>query len=269
MSSGLSISKAWARRVDLAVLLGLPLAGLLAPERRGLWYLAFLVGFAGLAGAVVGGAALVTWRAEKETQRLQGVRRGSARIPEGAWESTLAMWVAAGLLAWPLWRAWTGRPIGLEWSLSAAGGLPLVLLQNVFGVLALDAWLYWKHRLLHTRLLFAFHRGHHQHRDPTALASFAVGPVEALLTFWPLLLVAHPKATHYGPLYLALVVGFVGLNFYLHCGLRVGLLERVLAPFRLNTSVFHNRHHANAEVNFGEAFTLWDRWRRTREEDRG
>ena len=35
----------------------------------------------------------------------------------------------------------------------------------------------------------------------------------------------------------------------------------------MNTSVFHNRHHANAEVNFGEALTLWDRLCRTREED--
>jgi sterol desaturase/sphingolipid hydroxylase (fatty acid hydroxylase superfamily) len=32
--------------------------------------------------------------------------------------------------------------------------------------------------------------------------------------------------------------------------------------------VFHNRHHANAEVNFGEAFTIWDHVCKTREEDK-
>ena len=42
------------------------------------------------------------------------------------------------------------------------------------------------------------------------------------------------------------------------------LLPRVL----LNTSVYHNVHHANAEANFAEALTVWDRICRTRLEDR-
>ena len=95
-----------------------------------------------------------------------------------------------------------------------------------------------------------------------------MGPVESLLTFWPVVIWAHPLAVHWAPLYFGLVIAFVSLNFYLHCGVSSHLLEATLPRVFLNTSRFHNRHHANAEVNFGEALTLWDRLCRTREEDR-
>ena len=64
-----------------------------------------------------------------------------------------------------------------------------------------------------------------------------------------------------------LVAGFVMLNFYLHSGVASRLLEAVLPRLFVNTSAFHNRHHANAEVHFGEALTLWDHLCRTREGD--
>jgi lathosterol oxidase len=153
------------------------------------------------------------------------------------------------------------------WSAAEAGGLLSVSLQTIGGVFVLDAWLYAKHRLLHTRPLFPFHRGHHVYRDPTALAGFAVGPMEAVMTFWPLLLVAIPQAKHYAPFYFSLVVGFISLNYYLHCGIRIEPLERLLAPLLLNTSAFHNIHHSHADIHFGEALTLWDRICRTRISD--
>jgi lathosterol oxidase len=137
--------------------------------------------------------------------------------------------------------------------------------QTLVAVIALDAWLYWKHRLLHTPALFGFHRAHHVYRDPTAFSGFAVGPVEAVLTFWPLVFLAVPQAPHYAPVYFALVAGFILLNFYLHCGVASRLLEATLPRLSINSSAFHNRHHANAEVNFGEALTLWDRLLGTRE----
>jgi lathosterol oxidase len=183
-------------------------------------------------------------------------------------DTALAAWVAACLLAFPLSRLRAGVPVGLTWSIAEAGGPVRTVAQTLGAVLVLDAWLYWKHRLLHTRALFPFHRGHHVYRDPTAFAGFAVGPVESLLTFWPVVIWAHPLALHWAPLYFGLVGGFVLLNFYLHCGVTVRLIEATLPRLLVNTSAFHNRHHANAEVNFGEAMTIWDRLCRTREEDR-
>ncbi len=260
-------SPLWATVLDRSLPFVLASAGLLVPDHVGTFYLALLVGFVGIAGVVLTGAALVTLLCERQTLRIQGPRPKPAPMLAEAKDTALAAFVAACFLAWPLWRLWTGRPIGLTWSLQDVGGLPLMLIQNVLGVFVLDAWLYWKHRILHSKLLFPFHRAHHAYRDPTALAGFAVGPVESVMTFWPLVLVAIPEAKHYAPMYFTLVAGFISLNYYLHCGIRIEPLERLLSPLLLNSSAFHNIHHSHANVHFGEAMTLWDRLCRTRLSD--
>lgn len=254
--------------IDALVLCAVTLAGLFSPVGPLAFYEALAVGFAGIATVVLVGAGLVTLVAERRSDRLQGVRRAPALVARGVRDTSIAAWVAACLLAWPLSRLMNGLPTGLTWSLEAAGGPLRAVLQTLIALVVLDAWLYWKHRLLHTRWLFPFHRGHHGYRDPTAFAGFAVGPVESVLTFWPVVIWAHPLAVHWAPLYFGLVIAFVALNFYLHCGVSSRVLEATLPRVLLNTSRFHNRHHANAEVNFGEALTLWDRLCRTREEDR-
>ena len=95
-----------------------------------------------------------------------------------------------------------------------------------------------------------------------------MGPFEALITFWPVTLICIPEATHWLPAYVALVVGFVTLNFYLHCGVTLRPVEASLPRLFFNTSAFHNVHHSHANANFGEALYLWDRLCRTRLRDR-
>lgn len=254
--------------VDGAVLVALTAAGLFAPQGPGTWYTALAKGFAIIAIPTLAAGVVVTYLGERQSVRLQGPRRGPALVLRGARDTALAAWVAACLLAWPLSRMAAGEPTGLVWRVEEAGGALAVFVQNVGGILVLDAWLYWKHRLLHTKLFFGFHRAHHGYRDPTALAGFAVGPVEALLTFWPVVLVALPQAPHYAPVYFTLVVGFIAFNLYLHCGVRWGALEALLAPLRFNTSSHHNRHHANAETHYAEALTIWDRLMNTQTGER-
>jgi sterol desaturase/sphingolipid hydroxylase (fatty acid hydroxylase superfamily) len=254
--------------VEAAVLSGLTLAGLLCPWGVGRFYQALALVFVALALPVNAVSLWLAGVAERSPLRLQGPRRRPLLALRGMRDTTLAAWIAACLAAWPVSRAWAGLPTGLVWSLEAAGGLPLVIGETVGALLVLDAWLYWKHRLLHTRALFAFHRFHHVYRDPSSLASFAVGPVESLLTFWPVLLVAFPAARHFAPLYFPLVVVFILFNLYLHCGFPVRILEATLPRLYINTAVFHNVHHANAEAHFGEAMTLWDHICKTRLVDR-
>lgn len=249
----------------LPLLLGL---GLLAAD-PGLWYACLGIAFVALAGPVLLGAGVVTLLSERRGDRIQGPRKRPPPIATEAFETARAMLVAASFAAWPmmLWRL--GRPTGMVLDLAAAGISPwVIVLQTLAGLVVLDAWLYWKHRILHTRALFGFHRGHHAFRDPTAFAGFAVGPVESLMTFWPILLLCIPEATHWAPLYFGLVIAFVNLNFYLHCGVRIGLLERVLPRIFINTSAFHNVHHSHASVHFGEAMILWDVLCKTRLVDR-
>ena len=256
------------RKIDAAVPFLLVACGLFH-DQPVVWLTSFALCFVLLAGPILAGAAVTTWMAARIGRRIQGPRRRPAPILREALETTRAMFVFAGLGAWPLAQWRLGRPTGVVLDLEAAGiELWEIVVFTVLGMLALDAWLYWKHRLLHTRAMFGFHRQHHVFRDPTPFAGFAVGPVESLLTFWPSLLVALPQAVHWVPLYFSLVIGFVVLNFYLHCGVTLKALESVLPRAMVNTSAFHNIHHSHANVHFGEAMIVWDVICKTRLRDR-
>ena len=91
------------------------------------------------------------------------------------------------MAAWPLSRYQAGEPTGLFWSLEERGAtLSGYLVGFVVGVPVADAWLYLKHRLLHTKYLWVFHAHHHSFRNPTAIGGFAISPLEALWTFAPI-----------------------------------------------------------------------------------
>jgi sterol desaturase/sphingolipid hydroxylase (fatty acid hydroxylase superfamily) len=245
--------------VDGVLPFGLTLLGFLHPENVTLWFQSLAVSFVAIVVPVLGGAGVVHLLSGWFGERIQGPRVRPAPVAREAFETARCMYVVACLAAWPVTSARLGHPLGLTWTLDATtGGAVRVVLQTLVGLVILDAWLYWKHRLLHTKWMFGFHKAHHVFRDPTPFAGFAVAPVEALLTFWPLLLVGIPEATHWGPLYVPLVLGFVALNFYLHCGVTLRWAEAVLPKIYLNTSAFHNVHHSKANTHFGEALYLWD-----------
>jgi sterol desaturase/sphingolipid hydroxylase (fatty acid hydroxylase superfamily) len=257
------------RWIDRAVLVGLPALGLAHPTPIR-WYESFGGLFAFLAVGVMLMAWIVTLLAERKTARIQGPRRAPPMIREEAFITLQAMWVMASLAAWPLTAHRLGFPTGFTWSLEGTGWTPITAIAvTAIGLVGVDAWTYWKHRALHTKWLFGFHRDHHRFRDPTAFAGFAVGPVEALWTFLPVLAVWHPLALHWGPLYFGLILAFVLLNLYLHCGIEVTLLERLIPPTGINTSAFHNVHHSHVRANFGEVATWWDRVCKTRSTDLG
>ena len=244
-------------------------AGLLHPESPSTFYACLAFAFVCIATPLLGGAAVVTWLSGHFGERIQGERSKPAPMLAEALETARAAWVAASLAAWPLAQWRLGHATAMVWDPAEAGmTVGQILAATFVGLIAMDAWLYWKHRLLHTRRMFVFHKAHHAFRDPTPFAGFAVGPVESLLTFWPILLLCVPMFTHWAPLYFALVVGFVSLNFYLHCGVTLAWVERIVPKTGLNTSAFHNIHHSHAVVHFGEAMTIWDRICKTRLADR-
>ena len=255
------------RWVNRGVLVGLPALGLLH-EQPGQWCASFLGMFALLAGSVLGAAWVVTRWAERgpggSRARVASRRWSARRHGHGAGD------VGDGrLAAWPLTAQRLGEPTGFTWTLEGTGfAAATAIAVTLVGVVGVDAWTYWKHRALHTRWLFGFHRDHHRFRDPTAFAGFAVGPLEALWTFLPGARgVGIPRPCTGGRCTSGSIVGFVLLNLYLHCGVEVGLLERVVPRLGFNTSAFHNVHHSHVRANFGEVARWWDRICGTRQTD--
>lgn len=191
--------------------------------------------------------------------RIQGPRKSTPNFAAESLGTVQCLFIVSSMAAWPIGKARLGMETGFVWTLEEMGlSLELTCAQMFFGVLFMDAVTYWKHRLLHTKLFYPFHRTHHQFHDPTPLGGFALGSVEAVLTFWPIWGLCSPICKMFAPIYILLVTGFVFLNFYLHCGVTVDRFEASLSAIGLNSSAWHNVHHSHVRTNYGEISYVWD-----------
>jgi len=195
-------------------------------------------------------------------ERLQADPKPAKRLAEYA-ESMRAMAVFAGFAAWPRLLFVQHRPTALHFSLAAAQpeaptSLALYVGKLLLVTLLVDAYMYFKHRALHLPSLFRFHKQHHAFVSPTPFAAFAVAPVEAALTFAPVLALCLPEAPVWAHAYGVWTACFVLLNLYLHSGVSVSVFEG-LRSVGLNSAEFHDRHHeSGGSVNFGELCFIWD-----------
>jgi lathosterol oxidase len=249
--------------IHAAVLLAQVVAGVALSSAPLLW----LQCYAELALALVVGVLLCAFLAQRlflaAGPRLQPSAAPSPALAE-ALESARAMIVFAGFAAWPRMLLVQGRPTALHFSLAAAQpeaptNLALYAAKLLAVTLLVDGYMYAKHRALHLPALFRFHKQHHGFPNPSPLASFAVAPVEASLTFAPVLFLCLPAAPVWAQAYALWTGSFVALNLYLHSGVSVQALEVVLRAVGLNSSVFHNLHHeSGGSKNFGELLYIWD-----------
>jgi lathosterol oxidase len=166
-------------------------------------------------------------------------------------DSLRAMWVFAALAAWPAAAFAAGERTAIVFTLAEAmpgWSSPRAALAGYLGQLLLltlvvDAYSHLKHRMMHTALLWDFHKTHHTYRDPSPFAGFAVHPVEAFLTFVPVLGILRPEMPVWAHAYAIWTLTWFAINLYLHSGYEVDLLERILAPLFINSSGYHNYHH--------------------------
>jgi lathosterol oxidase len=245
--------------IDWSVVLGILLSGLLHPVPA-IYYDSMVKLFIAIIVPLLSFSYLIFFFSERYGRRIQGERRKAPPIADEAFGTTRAMFVVACMAAWPVALYRAGIPTGFVWTLKEMGlSWWMVILEMYLGIIAIDALTYWKHRLLHTKAFYPFHMHHHTFRDPTPFSGFAVGPVETVLTFWPLLLICFPPAKHFVPLYVTAIVGFVFLNLYLHCGVTYTRLEKILPRIGLNSSAWHNVHHSDVVANFGEVSSIWDK----------
>lgn len=247
--------------IHTLVILAQVAAGVCLSGAPALW----LRGFAELCLSLTLGLAALMAAADALFSRLgrplQARPAPPKRLAELA-ESMRAMVVFSGFAAWPRLLLAQGRPTALvslaQAQPEAPDAVALYALKLVGVTLLVDFYMYIKHRLLHWGSNFAYHKQHHAFTSPSPFASFAVAPVEAALTFAPVLALCLPSAPVWAAAYAVWTGCFVLLNLYLHSGVRVQLLE-ALALAGLNTSSFHDWHHeSGGRENFGELCYLWD-----------
>lgn len=228
-----------------------------------LFYSSFAILSILLCGGTLLGAAVTHVLFNRAGVKIQAYKTKPPKYVLEVAETTRAMFVFAYLASYPLTQSRMGLPTAIKWTLAEAqpfapDNLPLYLLSLVLVTLLVDLYMYTKHVILHMPLFFALHRAHHTFHDPSPFAGFAVHPIEALITFGPVLLLCNADAPVWGHAYAIWVAFFVLLNFYLHCGYEIPLVENVLSKLFINTSAFHNMHHERTVTNFGELLYLWD-----------
>lgn len=132
----------------------------------------------------------------------------------------------------------------------------------VAGIVGLDAWFYWTHRLMHDPRLFRrFHRRHHRSNNPSPFTAYSFDVGEALLLFgfvavWP---AVFPMP---GYAMLWVMTYQIVTNTLLHSGYELMPARRDGRPWLdfIVTTTHHDLHHAQAGWNYGAWFTWWDRW---------
>ncbi|KAJ1975958.1 c-5 sterol desaturase [Dimargaris cristalligena] len=132
-------------------------------------------------------------------------------------------------------------------------GWPYFFLTILLFLLFTDFGVYWIHRLLHHRLIYAkVHKPHHKWIIPTPFAAFAFNYLDGYLQSVPYHLAVFVFPIH-KYLYLGLFV-FVQLwTVMIHDG------EYMSTNPIINGSAHHTVHHIYFNYNYGQYFTLWDR----------
>jgi sterol desaturase/sphingolipid hydroxylase (fatty acid hydroxylase superfamily) len=129
-------------------------------------------------------------------------------------------------------------------------------------IVAHDAYFYWAHRAMHTRLLYKrFHRFHHRTITPTAWTAYAFAVPEAALmaVFVPLYAAVVPTPesvlfTFLGIMILRNAMGHAGLELHPRGWASHPVLKWI------TTTTHHDMHHGTSyNHNYGFYFTWWDK----------
>ncbi|MDX2205121.1 MAG: sterol desaturase family protein [Hyphomicrobiaceae bacterium] len=162
--------------------------------------------------------------------------------------ASISLYVAGGLFVQA--KGWALTPLPMTW-----WSVPLMF---VVSLVIYDAWFYWGHRMMHSKLLYRFHAHHHRSIVPTPWSNNSDSQVGALveqgyflvvpffLPIPPLVLIAHKIYDQ--------VTGIAG-----HAGHEYFASPTARRPWPLLCTTFHDQHHGHFNYNYANTFSWWDR----------
>ena len=133
-----------------------------------------------------------------------------------------------------------------------------ILVGLALSVIAYDAWFYWFHRLMHTKPLYRFHQQHHRAIAPTTWScnndSLVGAFFEQSYFLFAAILLPIPAVALIAHKAFDQVTGMIS-----HCGYEFFAGPGARRPWPGLCTTFHDQHHSNFRVNFGNTFSIWDR----------
>lgn len=221
-------------------------------------FTALVLRYALFAGAAYG----IVWRyfGEKFASfRIQPAKPRAGKIQSEIKNSVISLFIFA-LVGLSVVLAKRAGYTMIYHDISAFGWLYFYL-SIPLAILMHDAYFYWTHRLMHTKLLYRHvHAVHHQSTNPSPWAAFSFHPFEAVIEASIVPIIAftipiHPAALLSFLLFMTTlnVVGHLGYEFY---------PTRFVHDRRFswnNTSTHHNMHHQKNNCNYGLYFNWWDK----------
>lgn len=133
-----------------------------------------------------------------------------------------------------------------------------VPLMAGIGILLLDAWFYFIHRLLHTRPLYRFHKPHHLNVTPTVWSNDSGHWVDTAMTHsfyvWIAVLLPTPILSIVLIRLFDQITAIIG-----HCGFEHFAGPTMRRPWPGICTVYHDQHHSAFRYNYANFFSFWDR----------
>ena len=218
----------------------------------------FLLLLAAVYGATLalyfGLGILVEWLNERNPERrIQKGRRGELRKSIEIRQSLISIFVTSLLVSFGISAQIEGlAPV--PWPLSWWSVVPLFFLTMVL----FDAWFYFMHRLLHSKLLYRFHAGHHRSVAPSPWSNDSIGVVDTLVSqgFYAVVVFVLPIP----PLVLLANRLFDHINgTFGHAGFEYFASPTTRYPSPMLCTTYHDQHHSRFRYNYANYFSIWDR----------
>ncbi|CAO3673672.1 unnamed protein product [Umbelopsis vinacea] len=137
---------------------------------------------------------------------------------------------------------------------TAYGGIPYMALTVAAFLFFTDFGIYWIHRGLHHPSVYkTIHKPHHKWIVPTPFASHAFHPLDGYVQSIPYHLFVYIIPMNKW-LYIAMFIFVNCWTVMIHDG------NFLLRSSVINSSAHHSVHHLYFNYNYGQYFTLWDRF---------
>lgn len=138
----------------------------------------------------------------------------------------------------------------------------LVHFRNILLVLVIqDTYYYWVHRAMHSKKLFPIlHRGHHESVEVSSWTSFSFDPLESVIQFIPICVIALLIPLHiYGLIIILAFMSMTSVLNHLNYDITPKFLATKFPSFCVIGPRHHALHHKEFRTNFGLYFTIWDK----------